>query len=593
MCGNDTNHEDLNIGIDEKLFGDLSKALEDNKLVYADLNFKVWQKLSFSLYTQSNVTSSENIENIATIDKNGFQITNRNGLKKIKRYFRIGIVEGIPWTYRKKDPITGKFVLGEKNQPLWEGYCIDFIEALSIEMNFIYDLVLPKSGTFGERISDNSFDGVIGDLILGETDMIVAALKMTAEREEVIDFVAPYFEQTGISIVMKKPIPDRSLFKFMTVLKLEVWLSICGAIGITAIVLWILELLSPYSARNFKYNEESREFTLRESIWFALTSFTPQGGGEVPKAFSGRVVVATYWLFVVLMLATFTANLAAFLTVERMQTPVQSLEQLSRQSRIAYTVVEGSDAHQYFKNMKHAEDKLYDLWKQTTLNASSDESVYRVWDYPLKEQYSSILMSIESAKTLPNASEGFRIVNEREDFAFIHDVNDIKYELSRNCNFSVVGDTFADQPYAIAVQQGSELQDELTRTIVELQKRHFFEDLLGMYWNSSLKGDCEDSDNSEGITLDSLGGIFIATIVGLVIAMLVLAIEVYYYKREARKGKENTTNNNISHLLVTTVQPFESYKHTKSVLKQNNILLGHSEEFVPRKIKNFKNSIQN
>lgn len=38
------------------------------------------------------------------------------------------------------------------------------------------------------------------------------------------------------------------------------------------------------------------------------------------------------------MLATFTANLAAFLTVERMQTPVQSLDQLARQSRINYTV---------------------------------------------------------------------------------------------------------------------------------------------------------------------------------------------------------------------------------------------------------------
>lgn len=117
----------------------------------------------------------------------------------------------------------------------------------------------------------------------------------------------------------------------------------------------------------------------------------------MPKAFSGRIVVGTYWLFVVLMLATFTANLAglfsslspylkyfsilipssAFLTVERMQTAVQSLEQLSRQSRIAYSVVEGSDVHQYFKNMKHAEDKLYELWKQTTLNATSDEAIYR------------------------------------------------------------------------------------------------------------------------------------------------------------------------------------------------------------------------
>ena len=59
-------------------------------------------------------------------------------------------------------------------------------------------------------------------------------------------------------------------------------------------------------------------------------------------------------------------------------------------------------------------------------------------------------MSIErGTKTLVNASEGFRSVNEREDFAFIHDVLEIKYEMARNCNFTTVGDTIAEQPYAI------------------------------------------------------------------------------------------------------------------------------------------------
>lgn len=33
--------------------------------------------------------------------------------------------------------------------------------------------------------------------------MVVAALTMTSEREEVIDFVAPYFEQSGILIGMQ------------------------------------------------------------------------------------------------------------------------------------------------------------------------------------------------------------------------------------------------------------------------------------------------------------------------------------------------------------------------------------------------------
>lgn len=108
-----------------------------------------------------------------------------------------------------------------------------------------------------------------------------------------------------------------------------------------------------------------------------ITFRSQKGGGEAPKALSGRVIVAAYWLFVVLMLATFTANLAAFLTVERMQSPVQSLDQLSRQSRINYTVVNGSDTHQYFKNMKHAEDKLYELWKGTVLSATSDQTMYR------------------------------------------------------------------------------------------------------------------------------------------------------------------------------------------------------------------------
>lgn len=117
---------------------------------------------------------------------------------------------------------------------------------------------------------------------------------------------------------------------------------------------------------------------MKESFWFTLTSFTPQGGGEAPKSLSARTLVAVYWLFVVLMLATFTANLAAFLTVERMKTPVQSLDQLARQSRINYTVVESSDVHQFFINMKFAEDTLYRMWKEITLNSSSDDLQYRL-----------------------------------------------------------------------------------------------------------------------------------------------------------------------------------------------------------------------
>lgn len=51
---------------------------------------------------------------------------------------------------------------------------------------------------------------------------------------------------------MRKPARKTSLFKFMTVLKLEVWLSIVAALVATACMVWLLDKYSPYSARNNK-----------------------------------------------------------------------------------------------------------------------------------------------------------------------------------------------------------------------------------------------------------------------------------------------------------------------------------------------------
>ncbi|KAI8426778.1 hypothetical protein MSG28_014464 [Choristoneura fumiferana] len=443
----------------------------------------------------------------------------------------------------KLDPATGEPMFNEDGQPVYEGYCIDLIQKLSESMDFDYEIVTPKVGTFGRRLPNGTWDGVVGDLMRAETDMAVSALTMTAEREEVIDFVAPYFEQTGILIVIRKPTRKTSLFKFMTVLRTEVWLSIVAALVLTGFMIWLLDKYSPYSAANspHAYPYPCREFTLKESFWFALTSFTPQGGGEAPKALSGRTLVAAYWLFVVLMLATFTANLAAFLTVERMQTPVSSLEQLARQSRINYTVVEGSTIHQYFINMKFAEDTLYRVWKEITLNATSDQSQYRVWDYPIREQYGHILLAINASIPVPDAKTGFRQVDEHTDadFAFIHDSAEIKYEVTLNCNLTEVGDVFAEQPYAIAVQQGSRLQEELSRALLDLQKERLLEQLAAKYWNETARQQCPDADESEGITLESLGGVFIATLFGLGLAMITLAWEVFYYKRK-EKNKVQT-----------------------------------------------------
>ncbi|XP_008546980.2 ionotropic receptor 25a [Microplitis demolitor] len=476
-------------------------------------------------------------------------------------HFRIGTTASIPWVTLHTDPRTGEVLRDANNNLMAEGYCIDFIRELSKKMQFTYELVVPKDRKFGDKLPDGQWTGLVGDLATRRTDIAIASLTMTSEREEVIDFVAPYFEQSGILIVMRKPVKETSLFKFMTVLKYQVWLSIVGAIVATAIMIWILDKYSPYSASNNKqlYPYPCREFTLKESFWFALTSFTPQGGGEAPKALSSRVLVAAYWLFVVLMLATFTANLAAFLTVERMQVPVQSLEQLARQSKINYTVVNNSNAYQYFSNMKNAEDKLYKVWKEITLNSTSDQTEYRVWDYPIKEQYGHIFQTIKTVGTVANASEGFLKVldSTKAEFAFIHDSAEIQYQVTKDCNLTEIGEIFAEQPYAVAVQQGSHLQEEISRAILDLQKDRFFENLSAKYWNTSLKDKCPTSNENEGITLESLGGVFIATLFGLALAMITLGIEVLYHRRKnnLNDDKAQEANKSVKKIPSKLIKP--------------------------------------
>ena len=39
------------------------------------------------------------------------------------------------------------------------------------------------------------------------------------------------------------------------------------------------------------------------------------------------------------------------------------------------------------------------------------------------------------------------------DFAFIHDASEVRYQYYIDCNFTEVGEPFAEQPLAVAVQQ--------------------------------------------------------------------------------------------------------------------------------------------
>ena len=71
-----------------------------------------------------------------------------------------------------------------------------------------------------------------------------------------------------------------------------------------------------------------------------------------PKAASTRIVGGIWWFFTLIIISSYTANLAAFLTVERMITPIENAEDLSKQKEIAYGTLSGGSTMTFFRDSK-------------------------------------------------------------------------------------------------------------------------------------------------------------------------------------------------------------------------------------------------
>lgn len=81
----------------------------------------------------------------------------------------------------------------------------------------------------------------------------------------------------------------------------------------------------------FTYFHSFFQFSVSNSFWFITGTFLRQGSGLNPKAASTRIVGGIWWFFTLIIISSYTANLAAFLTVERQITPIENAEDLAKQ----------------------------------------------------------------------------------------------------------------------------------------------------------------------------------------------------------------------------------------------------------------------
>ncbi|GMS90114.1 hypothetical protein PENTCL1PPCAC_12289 [Pristionchus entomophagus] len=446
------------------------------------------------------------------------------------KFYRIVTIVQPPFIDRLPD---GSFV----------GYCIDMMTLIAAQLNISYTIFEVEDGSFGTIDENGNWNGLMGSLVSGSADFALGPLSVTSERENDVDFTVPYYDLVGTTILMKKSDPPYSLFRFLDVLEWPVWLCIGGAYLFTSFLLWIFERFSPYSYSNnkerYKDDVEKREFSLKECLWFCMTSLTPQGGGEAPKNISGRLVAATWWLFGFIIIASYTANLAAFLTVSRLEQTVKSLDDLAKQYKIEYAPTKGSASETYFRRMAEIEERFYQIWKEMSLNESMtarDRARLAVWDYPVSDKYTNMWRYMKECglpETIEDAIQ--RVFNAPDGFAYIGDATEIKYATLTHCNLQQIGTEFSRKPFAMAVHPGHPLKNDISIAILYLMNNRKLETLRDRWWNDNPnKVKCRASeDDGEGISIDNIGGVFIVIASGMIAALVICIFEKYYHKRRA------------------------------------------------------------
>ncbi|XP_043285747.1 ionotropic receptor 25a-like [Venturia canescens] len=463
------------------------------------------------------------------------------------------------------------FVMYDSEKLEWQGYCLDLMTYLSGMLNFTYDIEATPDGQFGIMDDNGTWDGMIRELQDDRADIALSALSIMSERENVVDFTMPFYEAVGITMMMRRREFKKTFFLFAKSLTVKMWTIIFLFYTASFLLLWLYNRWSPFSYRNTRHENEDENkkciFNLKQSMWFIMSSITPQGCGGEPGNYSGGLVILSWWLFAFIILTVYTVCLAAHLTFSRIITPLDSFEDFTRQNRYKFATIKPSVAHTYYERRSYIENRLLVDWIRVCMNNSlsqMEEAAFDIYESPIRNINSLLLKVMNEMGHPADWEEALDRVNTKR-FAVIGDATDIKYITRTHCDFIMVGEEFSKRPYGIAVQKGSPLKKQMDEAILQLIKDGILEKLKHRWWNEKIKmPKCPRVyEIIDGMTIGDMGGIFVIIVVGVCSAIGTLIFEFWWFccwlpwKQSRRNKKETNDRSKKSKILRFTVKSVE------------------------------------
>ncbi|KAH7947484.1 hypothetical protein HPB52_012316 [Rhipicephalus sanguineus] len=391
------------------------------------------------------------------------------------------------------------------------GYCIDLIKMLAREIGFKYEFYLTPDGAYGKPQANNEWNGMIRELLDRKADAAIVDLTITYERESAVDFTIP-FMSTGISILFKKPEKsDPSLFSFLHPFSVDVWLYMLTAYLAVSLLIFIMGRFTPYE-------------------WVSPHPCVPEEGDlqsqfNLPNSFcatSTRIASSMWGCFSLIMVSSYTANLAAFLTAQRMTAPIENANDLAKQTKISYGCLDGgSDI-----SSSHA-----------TLLALAQNS-----DNPLIKRMWTTMNAVRPSAFTKSNKKGVERV-KRGDYAYLMEFSSIEYEVERDCNLTAIGGLLDNKGYGIATPPGSPVRSVLSSYIIRLQERGDLEMLKRRWWRVGGKDACpteKAASATNEMGLSNVGGVFLALIFGCAGAIVTVTFEFFWKINKIPYGERDS-----------------------------------------------------
>jgi ABC-type amino acid transport substrate-binding protein len=220
-----------------------------------------------------------------------------------QKVLRIGIHE--------KPPYATKGNAGE-----WTGIAVELWNSIAVQTGIRFEFV------------ETPYQDILTNVSSGKLDAAVGEIEVTTEAEKMVDFTQPYLMSSiGIALQSRAWHPDwvsiaKEFFNWTLV---QVLLAIMLGMLVVSVLIWCVE--RNHHQGHFRGGMSG----FGSALWFAAVTMTTVGyGDKTPSTLAGRLISFAWMLAGVLLVASFTAAVAASVAAARVNEMVARPSDLYR-----------------------------------------------------------------------------------------------------------------------------------------------------------------------------------------------------------------------------------------------------------------------